>query len=281
MCIIYLIFLLIEWGQKIMKVYISVDIEGVTGVTNWNETELGNDEHEAAARQMTLEALAACQGAIEAGADEIYIKDAHDSARNMDISQFPECVTFIRGWTNTPESMMAGIDETFDAAVFIGYHTGAGFAGNPLAHTMNTDNVYVKINGRQAAEFDMNAYVAAYYDVPVVFISGDAEVCRHARELVPEIETAGVKEGIGNATFNMVPEKALKLIRQGVKAGLEKLDSCRLESPESFEMEICFKESVRALRGSFYPGAKQLDSRTVKFTGRDIQEMMTARMFIL
>ena len=145
-----------------MKVYISVDIEGVTGVTAWDETELNHPDHKAAALQMTREAVAACEGAIAAGADEIIVKDAHDTARNMDIHAFPEQVKLCRGWTNTPESMVAGIDETFDAAIFIGYHSGAGFDGNPLSHTMNQQNNYVKINGRQAAEFEMNAYGAAY-----------------------------------------------------------------------------------------------------------------------
>lgn len=264
-----------------MKVYISADIEGVTGVTSWNETELGDKEHAAAALQMTKEVLAACEAATQWGADQIMIKDAHDSARNMITEMFPDNVTFVRGWTNTPESMMAGIDETFDAAIFIGYHSGAGYNGNPLSHTMNRGNNYVKINGKKAAEFDMNAYIAAYYDVPVVFVSGDQELCDHAVKLVPAIRTAGVKYGIGNATFNMSCEKARRLIKDGVKEGLEHLNDCRIKSPEKFEMEINFKECVSALRASFYPGVKQLDAKTVTYTGKDIQDMMTARMFIL
>lgn len=264
-----------------MKVYISVDIEGITGVTAWEETELNHPDHKAAASQMTKEMLAACQGAIAAGATEILIKDAHDSARNMDIADLPDEARIIRGWTNTPESMMAGIDETFDAAVFIGYHSGAGGDGNPLAHTMNRGNNYVKINGKKAAEFDLNAYVAAGYGVPVVFVSGDEQLCHHAKELVPAIETVGVKSGIGNATLSIAPQKACKLIADGVKAGLAKAAQCKIQSPKAFEMEINFKDAVNALRGSYYPGAVQVDEKTVKFIGKDIQEMMTARMFIL
>ena len=264
-----------------MKVYISVDIEGVTGVTAWDETELNHPDHKAAALQMTREAVAACEGAIAAGADEIIVKDAHDTARNMDIHAFPEQVKLCRGWTNTPESMVAGIDETFDAAIFIGYHSGAGFDGNPLSHTMNQQNNYVKINGRQAAEFDMNAYVAAYYGVPVVFLSGDEELCDHAKELIPELETVGVKSGEGNMTTNIHPAKACALINAGVQKGLAKLDSCKLESPERFELEINFKDCVKAHRGSYYPGAEKINPTTVRFVGKDIQEMMAARMFIL
>lgn len=264
-----------------MKVYISADIEGVTNVTHWDETELGLPDHQQASIQMYKEVLAACEAAVQFGADEIVVKDAHDSARNLPYNVFPEQVTLIRGWTNTPESMVAGLDCSFDAAIFIGYHSGAGFNGNPLSHTMNRDNNYVKINGRLSSEFEMNAYVAAYYKVPVIFVSGDQELCEHAQQLVPKIECVGVKYGWGNATFNMNGKKACRLIKERVFRGLENRQKCIIKSPDKFEMEINFKECVHALRSSFYPGAKLLDSRTVTFTGTDIQEMMTARMFML
>ena len=235
-----------------MKVYISADIEGCTFITDWKETEQGEEEYAQGRKIMTNEVVAACEGAIAAGATEIVIKDAHDSALNLIPYAFPEEATLIRGWTCTPESMVAGIDETFDAAVFIGYHSGAGFDGNPLAHTMNLANNYVKINGRPAAEFVLNAYTAAYFDVPVVFVCGVEEL-----------------------------NKACRLIKEGVTSALKNTDACKIKSPDSFEMEISFKDPVKALRGSFYPGAKQLDSRTVTYTGRDIQDMMTARMFML
>jgi len=156
-----------------MKVYISVDIEGVTGVTAWSETELGNSDYAQFALQMTKETTAACEGAIAMGASEIFVKDAHDSARNIDMTKLPKCVKLSRGWANCPDSMMAGIDETFDAAIFIGYHAGAGYDGNPLSHTMNTNNNYMMVNGEMASEFVLNSYAAARYGVPVVFVSGD------------------------------------------------------------------------------------------------------------
>ncbi len=264
-----------------MKVYISADIEGVTGVTNWDETELYHDAHAAAAAQMTREVAAACRGALAAGADEIIVKDGHDSARNIIAEELPEEVTLIRGWTNSPESMVAGIDETFDAVIYIGYHSGANYNGNPLSHTMNTDNNYVKINGKYAAEFDMNTYVAAHVGVPAVFISGDAQLCEHAKELVPAIETVAVKSGIGNATFNMSGAKACRLIEEGVQAGLKKIKECKIEEPDSYEVEISFKECIHAFRSSFYPGVEQIDARTIRYTAKDAYEMMTTRMFVL
>lgn len=264
-----------------MKIYISADIEGISGVTNWDETELHHAAHDAAAVQMTKEVAAACRAALAMGAEEIIVKDGHDSARNIIADMLPEEVTLIRGWTNSPESMVAGIDESFDAVIFIGYHSGAGCNGNPLSHTMNLDNNYIKINGRYAAEFDLNTYVAAHVGVPAVFISGDSALCEHARELVPAIETVAVKSGEGNATFNMHGEKACRLIEEGVKKGLMKLQECKIREPEQYDVEINFKECVRAYRGSFYPGVVQTDSRTVRYTAKDASEMMTTRMFIL
>lgn len=264
-----------------MKVYISADIEGVTNVTNWDETELYHDAHEAAKKQMTREVLAACRGAAAAGATEIFVKDAHDSARNIIAEELPEEVTLIRGWTGSPESMMAGLDETFDAVIYIGYHSGANYDGNPLAHTMNTQNNYFRINGKDAAEFDMNTYVAACHGVPAVFLSGDEQLCEHARELVPAIETVGVKYGVGGATFNMNADKACRLIEEGVAAGLKKCDACRIEEPETYDVEISFKEPAKAYRACFYPGVYSVDARTVSYTAEDALEMMTVKMFIL
>jgi len=264
-----------------MKVFISADIEGVTGVTNWDEASHGHADYEAAAKQMTREVLAACEAAVECGADYIYIKDGHETGRNIIIDNLPKEAVISRGWSNTPESMMAGIDESYDAAIMIGYHSGAGYEGSPLSHTMNQGNNWLKINGIKAAEFDLNTYVAAYYNVPVVFVSGDKMLCDHAKEIVPEIETCSVKDGWGNATISMSPELACEKIKEGVIAGLKNRDKCLIKSPEKFEMEVNFKQSVHALRGSHYPGAELVDGFTVKFTGNDIQEMMTARMFIL
>lgn len=264
-----------------MKVYISVDIEGITNVTHWDETELHHDAHEAAAKQMTAETLAACRGAIAGGATEIYIKDAHDSARNILTEDMPDEAVLIRGWTNSPDSMIAGMDGSFDAAIFIGYHSGAYYNGNPLSHTMNTQNNYIKINGKYAAEFDMNTWVAAHRGVPVVFVSGDQQLCDHARELVPAIGTVGVKGGVGSATFNMSASRACQLIEEGVAAALANISACVIPEPEQYEVEINFKENVKAYRASFYPGVEQVDAKTVRYTAKDAQEMMTTRMFIL
>ena len=121
-----------------MKVYISVDFEGVAGSTSWSSTNLGDLEHGPMAREMTLEAAAACRGALAAGATEIYIKDAHESGRNMDISLLPKEAKIILGWKYSPDSMVCGLDQSFDALMFVGYHSPAGTSGLPLSHWPRT-----------------------------------------------------------------------------------------------------------------------------------------------
>jgi D-amino peptidase len=264
-----------------MKVYISVDIEGITGVTDWSETELGNSDYEQFALQMTKETVAACEGAIAMGADEIFVKDAHDSARNIDITKLPRCVKLSRGWTNSPESMMAGIDETFDAAICIGYHAGAGYDGSPLSHTMRTNNNYMMVNGEMASEFVLNSYAAANYGVPVVFVSGDKMLCETAKQFNNGIETVAVKEGVGGATISINPDYACELIREGVKNSLKHIEKCKINIPEKFQVEISYKEHMDAKRASYYPGVTKISSRVVQYTAKDINEFMTTRMFIL
>ncbi len=264
-----------------MKVYISVDIEGTAGTTSWASTNLGDKEHAAAAREMTLEAVAACQGAIEAGATEIYVKDAHDSGRNMDLSLFPREARVIFDWSLTPDSMIAGLDSSFDALMFVGYHSPAGLPGSPLCHTMNRGNNYVKINGSLASEFLLHAYAGASRGVPSVFVSGDRMLCDHVHQHDPAITTVAVKESLGRATINLPTELACEQIRQGAREALENRALCRLAVPEILTLEINFKDHFKALHASYYPGTAMLDDYTVSYTAHSMDELMTARMFIL
>ncbi len=264
-----------------MKVYISVDFEGITGSTSWESTNMGDFEYAPMAKEMTLEAVAACEGALAAGATEIYVKDAHETGRNMDISLFPKEVKIIRDWTCDPNSMIGGLDSSFDAVLYVGYHSPAGLNGSPLSHTMNRRNNYVKYNGRLASEFLIHAYAAAAMGVPSVFISGDKMLCDHVHEYDPQIETAAVKEGIGCATISASPLMAQQMIREGVEKALKNISSCRLEVPETITMEICYKDHWNAKRASYYPGVKQIDACTVSYTTDSMDDLMAARMFIL
>ena len=146
---------------------------------------------------------------------------------------------------------------------------------------MNRKTNYIKFNGKLASEFLMHAYVGASLGVPSVFISGDKNLCSHVHEYDPGITAVAVKEGMGAATVNLAPEMAQELIEEGAKNALLAKDTCHLEVPETIVMEINFKDHFRALRASYYPGMVMTDDFTVSYTARSINELMTARMFVL
>lgn len=266
-----------------MKIFISSDIEGTTGIVNWNETEKGTGDYAPIAKQMSLEVKAACDGANRAGVKEILVKDAHDSACNIDPNYLPENTCILRGWTKNPYVMMAGIDESFDGAIFTGYHVGAHSNGNPLAHTMSSSSFSsYKINGRGASEFHINAYIAAMFGVPVVCVTGDEEVCREAKELNPNIHTVPVIKGIGNASVSINPSLAIKKIEKEVEEALKDgdLEKYKIKLPESFDIEIEFKEHYRAYKASFYPGVKLIDPKTITYSTNNFYDYLVMSLFI-
>ena len=265
-----------------MKVYLSADIEGITGTTHWDETEKKHPDYAEFQRQMTAEVSAACESSIQAGADEILVKDAHDSARNILAAQLPTQTRLLRGWSGHPNQMMDGVDSSFQAALLVGYHSRAGSSASPLAHTMTGSDVYVKINDRYASEFLLNTYTAALVNVPVVFVSGDAGLCEEASGLIPAITTVAVKQGSGDSTNNLHPQLAIDKIRAGVARALAgDLARCRISLPESFSVEIRYKNHTKAYANSFFPGAFLKDPFAIGFETHDYFEVLRLLAFVL
>lgn len=265
-----------------MKVFISGDIEGTAGIVSWPETNMENKFYPHFADEMTEEVKSACEGAIAAGATDILVKDAHDFARNINPEKLPEIVRIMRGWTRGPASMMAGVEGGFDAAACIGYHSSCATNGNPLAHTMNTQNEIVTLNGKTMSEFMMNAYTAAYYKVPVVFVSGDKMLCEAAKELIPAITAVPVSKGIGNASISVHPNVAHREIREGMARALRAdVSQCLLKLPEKFEAVIRFHDHSRAYHGSFYPGARADGMKTVVYEADDYFDVLRFFLFVL
>lgn len=266
-----------------MKVFLSADIEGTCGIADWSETERSTPyDYNYFRKQMTCEVVAACEGALAGGAKEIFVRDAHDSARNIETNQLPEEARIMRGWAGDLLSMMSGIDQGgFDAVMFTGYHAWAASGGNPLSHTMNTRNEYVTLNGVRMSEFMMNAYTAGYYGVPVTFLSGDKALCDFAREMIPAITTVALNEGLGGAVVSMHPNAAVKAIKEGAKKSLKNADKCKVILPGHFDSVIRFREHKTAYSKSFYPGAKLEDSKNVRFSSDDWYEMLRFYHFVL
>ena len=264
-----------------MKIYISADIEGVTGVTHWDETDLGKSESGTFREQMTAEVLAACEGALQAGAREIWVKDAHDSARNIIASRLPQAAKLIRGWSGHPFIMVQELNESFEALVLIGYHSRSGAGSSPLAHTLTGHISHMTINERPASEFLIHTYAAGFVKVPVVFVSGDQGLCNEIAQFNSHIGTVAVKEGIGNSTVSLHPDLAVTKIRDGVAKALQGDRSlCQVTLPAHFSVEIQYSRTHEAYHFGFYPGATQIDAGTIRFETDSYYEVMRFLLFV-
>ncbi len=265
-----------------MKVYISADIEGITGIAHWHETEQSKpDDYKQYQEQMTKEVVAACEGALNAGATEILVKDAHGSGRNILADRLPEEVKLIRGWSGHPLCMVQELDESFDAIVFIGYHSRAGSDSNPLAHSMSLKFDYINLNGVYASEFLLHTYAAALKDVPAVFVSGDEGLCWDVSALNERIQTLAVNSGIGDSTLSIHPHTALRKLREGVERALRgNLNLCRIMLPKHFSMELRYRNHQHAYHASHYPGATRAGTHTVAFETDDYFEILRMLLFV-
>ncbi len=264
-----------------MKVYISADIEGITGTTYWDDTDMEKSEYQAAREQMTAEVAAACEGALAAGATEILVKDAHDTGRNIIASKLPKDVRLAKSWTGDPMMMAEHLDASYQAMILIGYHSAARSGANPLSHTMTGVVHRMMLNGEPASEFRLTTYAAALFKVPVVFLSGDAGICTEAGTLIPAITTVAVKQGVGDSTINIHPEMAVERIRAGVTSALKGDPKKSLVSlPKHFNLTLEYRHHMKAYKFSQYPGARLIEPSTISFESDDFMEIMRFLLFV-
>jgi len=263
-------------GEKGLKVFISVDMEGIAGVVNWEEVNRSGLDYNLFRRLMTEETNAAIEGALEAGAGYILVRDAHGSGRNLLPDLLNPKAELIRDWSGGPFSMMEGIDSTFDAVIFIGYHAKAGTPNGVLKHTMNSRTIAdVKLNGISVPEAGINGAIAGYFGVPVVFIAGDKAICKQAKDLFPWVEAVAVKEGIGSAVKTLHPKVARKRIKERVYYALTHLKKYKpfvIKPP--YTIEVTFIDEVLANKVSFIPYAKRTGPLSVSFTDDDFIQVL-------
>lgn len=266
-----------------MKIYISSDIEGTCALCDWDEAMPGGAGYAYFAQLMTKEVASACFGALDAGW-EVTVKDAHNTARNIDPQMLPAEAMLIRAWTGDMFEMLGGITaDKYDAIGFTGYHSDAFSDGNPLSHTMVRKVNRVTINGINASEFVINMFTAGYLGIPVVFLSGDEALCRQAETLVPGITTVPTKNVIGGATITRHPEVVRGEIRAKMAQALANQDksACMVKMPEHFRAVIDYKEWLDANKYCNYPGAKREDIKTISFETDDYIEIIRFIMFCM
>ncbi|MBK6456790.1 MAG: M55 family metallopeptidase [Gemmatimonadetes bacterium] len=269
-------------AQRALKVYISVDMEGITGVVSSDQLGPTSFEYQRAREWMTGEALAAIQGARDAGATEIVVSDSHGNGENLLIDQFPDDITIVRSWPR-PNMMMEGVDSSFAAAVFIGYHSGTSNVKGVRAHTMSSATLTgVKLNGREVPEGGINAAIAGYYGVPIVMVSGDDAAVAEVSPFGVGMEGAIVKRAISfHSAATMTPKAGQALIRARVKAGVEK--RARITPyvlSGAVTADISFKHYRAAEMLTYLPIVTRVDAHTIRFTGKNILEVSRFLEFV-
>jgi D-amino peptidase len=255
-----------------LKVFISADMEGIGGVASDVQTAPGGREYEKFRRLMTQEVNASIVGAFEGGATEVLVNDSHADGQNIDIEMLDPRARLLRAFPR-PLGMMEGIDATYGAVVFVGYHTSEGQANAVLPHTFH-GRMAVKLNDIVVPEAGFNAAVAGDFGVPVVFLSGDQSAGDEAKRLLGPIETVAVKQAIGFHSAVMVhPEESQRLIHAGVKRALKRRDDIKpYRVARPVKLEILFQDIVNAELVSYLPGIERPRGDTIVFTAHDMIE---------
>ena len=264
-------------AQGDLKVFISVDMEGIAGVVTSEECSSSGPDYGYFRRIMSLEANAAVLGAFDAGATEVVVRDSHGSARNILPDLLDPRARLLRDWSGSPLVMMEGIDESFDAVVFIGYHARAGTADAIIDHTSTGNVTDFSINGRSLPEAGFNALMAGHFGVPVVFVAGDQAVVDQVLDLFPGVGTFATKQGMGAASLGLHPEVAREGIRAGVARAVGNLDAAEpFTMAKPYTLVLRLKNEASVYNGSFFPGARRTGDWELTFSSEDIFEVMYA-----
>ncbi|MGC4110028.1 MAG: M55 family metallopeptidase [Nocardioides sp.] len=253
-----------------MKVYVSVDAEGVAGISDWDQCIAGGDDY-ALGRELVLgEVNAAIAGAVEAGATEILVNDSHSLMRNLPPAALGAHASYLSGRFK-PLYMMEGLDASYDAALFVGYHAAMPTPG-VLSHTYNPRAISdVRLNGLRTGEAGINALVAKHASVPVAVITGDQYVGPEAVAFCAGIRAVEVKRSVSRyAAEHLHPEVARERVREGVAsalAGLDRLAPPAIAMPATLEVELLSPDMAE--QATWLRGVHRLDTRTVSFTDED------------
>jgi D-amino peptidase len=258
-----------------LRVFISVDMEGLAGVVSSSDVSASGPDYQHFRGLMAAETNAAIDAAFRAGATEVLVRDSHGAKQNLLPGDVDPRARLLRGHGSGPKNMMEGIDSTFHAVVFIGYHASAGTPNAILEHTSSGNVLDFSINGVSLPEGGYNALMAGLYGVPVVFASGDRAAVDQLRELLGPIEVVSVKEEIGgNAALGLSPALAQDAIREGVERAVReraRYSPWRMQAPYTMVLRV---RQERPL----HPGVRQTGPGEFTFTSPDLLEVMAAFM---
>lgn len=260
-----------------MNLYLSVDMEGISGLIDPTFVDSGQHHYTRGQQLMTDEANHVIDAAFSNGCSEVIVNDSHSKMNNLIIEKLHPEVKLICGDVK-PFSMMQGLDDSFDAAVFVGYHSRASMKG-VLSHTMTFGVRHMFINDVAIGEFGFNAYLAGYYGVPVIMVTGDDEIAKEAKALIPDITTAVVKEQQSRtAALCLTPQKSGQLLREKTAQALKAIDKADpLVPPENPVLKIEFANYGQAEWANLVPGTHtEAGTTIVTYPAKNILEAYQA-----
>jgi D-amino peptidase len=271
-----------EDPAKKWKVYISVDMEGVAGAVTADQLGPSGFEYERFRHFMTDETLSAVRAANEAGANEIVVSDSHGNGENLLIEEFPKNVRIVRSWPRHG-GMMAGLDSSFSAAIFIGYHASTTNPKGVRAHTFSSAHyARVTLNGNAVTEGEYNAAYAGAKGVPVIFVSGDDAAVEEIKSRLGNIESVETKKSLGfHSAETLTPAASCDNIYSGVKAAFGRIHDFKpyaIKTPVT--LEITFKNYTPAELLSYLRSVERVDSHTIRFVGKDMDEVDDFEEFV-
>lgn len=257
-----------------VRVFVSVDMEGVAGVVTAEQLGPTGFDYAAARVLMTEEALAAVEGAKEGGATEVLVADSHGNMQNLLLDRLPADVQVVRG-SPRPHGMMEGLDRTFAGVVFVGYHASTTNASGVRAHTFSSANLAdVKVGGVSMSEGSWNAAYAGHHGVPVLAVTGDEAAVAEVKSLVKGVEGAVVKWPLGfHGARTLAPVAARALVKETVARAVRNRAAAaahRVAAP--VPVEVRFKSYRPAEVLAYHPAFTRVDAHAVRFTAKDMAE---------
>ena len=267
---------------RTLKIYISVDMEGVAGVVTGEQLGPSGFEYNRFREFMTDEVNAAIRGVLDSGPAEIMVSDSHGNGQNILIDKLPRGVTLVRSWPR-PLMMMQGIDQTFDGVIFIGYHSSTNNTSGVRAHTISSARLTdVQLNGVSMPEAGINAAIAGQFNVPVIMISGDDAIVKEASALLGGIEGAVVKWAISfHSAKSLTPADACDLIMMKAKKAVSRIKEFKTYSvSKPVRLDVRFKSYRPPELLSYLPIVERTDSHSIRFAGKDMIEVSKFLEFI-
>ena len=259
-----------------MKVFIAIDLEGISGVVAERDTARDGSAAAAARVHMRADLDAVVEGCLAAGASKIMVCDAHDDGRNLDAASLPAGVTLVGG-SPTPYSMLQGMGRGYDGALFVGYHARAGTAAAVLEHTWNYKVFSAVLGDIEVGEFGFGALLAGHFAVPAVYVSGDDKTAVEAKALVPGITTTVVKTGVTRLSAELCPpDEARARIRDDVERALRAVEKPAPLAWNGEPLRLTFTRVEFCDLAAACPGARRIDGRTLELRGADFDEIYRA-----